>query len=502
MLDWLRKTFTKKQRRLLLLTAVGLGLWFWFTRKGQRVTLPGFTPTEPTPTGGNARVSSGAALIRHPDGYNEVVALDLPASSTAWLFNSIPAFKMPAGQTWVGWSGNKQERAALVNQWGFTHHEASWITGEAESLPGRAFGSAAAARDWLTNVTPAARLYGMAYDNFIKDDGAAKLPAFFNPDDQTVTAEQLANSIKLFLGNRADQYGDAIRNRFDAMALDWEGVPSTTYHLQRIRSAVRLVKADPRYAHIDFSLPDALEAGLYPNQSERFNILKDTMTLAQDIVPYVFLDLNNFNNNPDAASAGTAYWLYQLLKWVEIRQTSSYQPRYVAWASMLWANFSGSWGNAMHVRPDIMQDLPVWYTVSGVAKNRGGAIMWEDARPHFVGLDKFAAGMFRVGQLRELISDNGQYNVRLEFSTNNGLSWQTYDERAAYGGNLAAIDTHRVYQLNKPMVRGVLVPGYVIIAARKPTNLQSIERIQVRYNGRIVGIDLYPDKTNFGFIQL
>ncbi len=495
-------TKTQKQRLVKLLIAaivVLTGIYLYRRRKAAQAQV--VDPSGSGAGGGNYRKALPASIQRGI--FYEIPELQLvqPAPGYSWQFSQIPGFTMPAGQTWVMWSGSAAERAAGVTKWGFTHLQATFLT--IGAIAGNEFGSERAARAWFDANCPGAKLYDMIGDGYLKNDAAAKIPGLYDPANTSTTAGQVRNAFEQYLGNRARGFG--LQSKFDNLSLDLEDLPSTAHNLQIFRDGIQSFKAsNPDLAHVAFDFYATEPVGLYPNSSERYESMKGVVGAYQNLVPYVYLDHFRFGNNPKAGKEQTAYWLYQMLKWVEMRETwvGQKKPREVSWFQAMWANFEDAWGSEKFIRRDIMAALVPWYCVLGGARFGGGGVLWEDGKQHQINLDEFVAGMWRVGQITSPFEDaNAVYNIRLEYSQNNGATWETYDPRKYYQA-LGAIDLDVPYQLDQPVVRGMFGNGMLVAIATKPTLTTGEENILVRYKNRTFGMPIRARKTTFGYIQI
>lgn len=158
---------------------------------------------------------------------------------------------------------------------------------------------------------------------------------------------------------------------------------------------------------------------------------------------------------------------------------AGHRPQNIEWIMSVYEGGNDGTGAWPAVGSWILESMSLWGYVTGSYRYGGGLYNWTDNRKRTIGQDYIEAGKWRSFQFNRFWNDpNTQYNLLLEFSLDNGKTWQT-DKRP--GTQLLAEN-----QDPRPYIRGALSKGELLVVATagQPTHLGTgSQSVLVRYQG-------------------
>ncbi|WP_420153408.1 hypothetical protein [Siphonobacter sp.] len=159
------------------------------------------------------------------------------------------------------------------------------------------------------------------------------------------------------------------------------------------------------------------------------------------------------------------------------------------------------------IAPHVCESLPLWFLVSGAGRSGGGICSWNPGEPLNAADFAFEAGKWRASQFNEFWeSPKTQYNLKIEFSLDNGQSWtddsRTWKEKAY---DLGLRQFQWMYTNPNPIgVRGALLGNKLVVVASACPNLEAgqTQSILCRYGSKVWKMDLPYHQVVAGTVAL
>lgn len=397
------------------------------------------------------------------------IKLDLPPDNVRdrWQWAKIPDFKMPSGTVWVmNWGLHSYDDVSEAAAHGFTH----LMVENVERFP------KLDRSKW--------KFYTMMYQNSV----LSRAPHFGNNGDTKTKIQDLQNSIDDFMGRRTDWMGG--KGWCDIMDIDVEMGGNDARFLELATQTLAYAKSrwgvrkTIWFATSPYSLFEARRP------SSRFEAFKQVADYHMG-TPYVYLDhQENYGGNVETGIRKTNRWIFDEIHWLERNQPYMGREAFLSWWYDRYANYENEASPQYLVRPDIAESYPIWYLVLGGARNGGGMVLWKACREKcYHGVeDHFVAGMYRASRANRIFEDpSAVYNQKLEFSLDEGRTWQT-DERTL---NDLTTDA-------RPYVRAVKTSDRIAVAAFSPLLYEGSQQILIRDGNWVRRLTLRPYQSFFG----
>lgn len=434
-----------------------------------------------------------------------------PLKITRLDLSKIPNFRMPKGSFWMAMLLPELEKERDFVRKGNTYFPIRSVVGQVDTQQI----TVEQAKAFLQTLPPGTGLYEMLGDDDMCKQSGPLQGLWTNP--VTVSPEQVRDFLTGWWWSRAYRFGwGNARVFFD---LDLEGFPAAWKNNQVLSEGVKLVRQ--QHPNVEFAMYASGKANLYPEGKggpdqpyevvggeARHQLYKKAGFTFFEMMPYAHYEEALIGPGKAYASfddyaARSSLHMRQCLKWLDER--AAFTGKNYKGFSWVMTRYEG--GNLEMIAPHVCESLPLWFLVSGAGKSGGGICSWNPGEPLNAADFAFEAGKWRASQFNEFWeSPKTQYNVKIEFSLDNGQSWtddsRTWKEKAY---DLGLRQFQWMYTNSNPIgVRGALLGNKLVVVAAARPSLEAgkTQSILCRHGSKVWKMDLPYHQVVAGTVVL